>query len=85
MAICLPSPKLIELKREVDRVVNLFPSDRSCTKKDFKPLVGRLVHASQVTQPGKTFMRSLYELLASRRHLASNLAEHFGFAWADLL
>jgi len=67
MAIRLPSPKLIELKREVDRVVSLLPSDRSCAKKDFESLVGRLAHASQVIQPGKTFTRSLFELLASQQ------------------
>ena len=68
MAVCLPSLKLMELKQEVDRVITLLPNDRSCTKKDFESLVGRLAHASQVVQPGKTFMRSLFELLASQRH-----------------
>ena len=68
MTVCLPSLKLMELKQEVDRVITLLPNDRSCTKKDFESLVGRLAHASQVVQPGKTFMRSLSELLASRRH-----------------
>jgi len=46
MVIHIPSPKLIELKCEVDRVANLLPRDRSCTKKDFESLVGRLAHAS---------------------------------------
>ena len=68
MTVRLPSPKLMELKQEVDRVITLLPNDRSCTKKDFESLVGRLAHASQVVQPGKTFMRNLSELLASRHH-----------------
>ena len=86
MAVHLNSSKLIELKQEVDRVNTLLPSDRSCTKKDFESLVGRLAHASQVIQPGKTFMRSLFELLASWHHCKPwNLIHLNVEARADLL
>ena len=32
-------------------------------QKNLESLVGKLAHASQVVQPGKTFMRRMFELL----------------------
>jgi len=45
MAICPSFSEANELKHEVDSVINLLPRYRSCIKKDFESLVGRLAHA----------------------------------------
>lgn len=63
MVIRLPRPKLVELQH----LIESWRSQRSCTRKDLESLVGKLAHASQVVQPGKTFMRRMFELLAGTR------------------
>ena len=37
---------------------------RSCTRRELESLVGSLGHASRVVQPGKTFLRRMFELLS---------------------
>ena len=70
MVVRLPQAKLRELKQEVDSVAAILAKERerSCTKKNFELLVGRLAHTSQVVCPGKTFIRSLFKLQAGQRH-----------------
>jgi len=63
MVIRLPHSKLVELQH----LIKSWESRRSCTRKDLKSLVGKLAHASQVVQPGRTFMRKTFELLAGMR------------------
>jgi len=61
--IRLPRSKLVELQH----LIKSWESQRSCTRRDLESLVGKLAHASQVVQPGKTFMRRMFELLAGTR------------------
>ena len=63
MVIRLPRSKLVELQH----LIKSWESRRSCTRRDLESLVGKLAHASQVVQPGKTFMRRMFELLAGTR------------------
>ena len=63
MTIRLPQLKL----RELQFCIKSWIGRKSCRKKDLESLVGKLAHASQVVQPGKTFMRRMFELLAGTR------------------
>ena len=55
----LPRGKLLELKQ----MLREWTRRRSCHKRELESLVGKLSHASKVVQPGKTFLRQLFELL----------------------
>ena len=59
----LPSHKLEELHQEVQ----LWAGRKSATRKELESVVGKLVHASRVVRPGKTFLRHLFELLSGVR------------------
>lgn len=61
--IRVPEQKMEDIKREMAGWIG----KRSCRKKELESLVGRLNHASRVVQPGKTFMRRLFEALAGAR------------------
>lgn len=63
MEIRLPQPKLAELRE----LIQSWLGRKSCTKKELQSLVGKLSHASRVIQPGKTFMRRMFELLGGTR------------------
>ena len=55
----LPPDKLTQLKREVHQ----WQHRRSCTKRELQSFLGLLNHAASVIGPGRTFMRSLVDLL----------------------
>ena len=63
MEVRLPSQKLEELQE----VVEQWQARKSCTVKELESLIGRLSHAAQVVQPGKTFLRRLFELKSIMR------------------
>ena len=58
--IRIPGQKMQDIKNEVAKWI----SKKSCRRKELESLIGRLSHASRVVQPGKTFMRRLFEALA---------------------
>ena len=60
MEVRLPGPKL----RELREVIQQWQDRRSCTVKELESLIGKLGHAAQVVQPGKTFLRRMFELKA---------------------
>ena len=63
MIIRLPLQKLLELQE----LVQAWRGRRACTRSDLESLVGKLAHACTVVQPGKTFMRRMFELLGAFR------------------
>ena len=79
--IRLPRSKLVELQH----LIKSWESRQSCTRKDLESLVGKLAHASQVVQPGRTFMRRMFELLAGTRsahhHIRLSKAFHSDLQW----
>ena len=58
MEVRLPAPKLQELKE----LIQQWLGKRSCTTKELESLIGKLGHAAQVVQPGKTFLHRMFEL-----------------------
>ena len=58
MEVRLPQEKLQELQN----LIHQWVARKSCTQKDLKSLTGKLAHAAKVVQPGKTFMRRMFEL-----------------------
>ena len=58
---------------------------RTCRKKEIESLVGKLSHASKVIQPGKTFLRQLFEVIGGARksfhHIRLNAATRSDIAW----
>ena len=76
----LPSHKLEEIRWEVQQWVGR----KSVTWKELESVAGKLVHASHVVKPGKTFMRYLFELLSGVRKAHHHV--HLGAAArSDLL
>ena len=63
MIIRLPRQKLAELQE----LLQAWRGRRACTRSDLESLVGKLAHACTVVQPGKTFMRRMFELLGAFR------------------
>ena len=61
MQMRLPERKLAELRE----LLVQWRSKHSCSKKELESLVGKLQHAATVVQPGKSFLRRLFELLAT--------------------
>ena len=61
--IRIPEQKMQDIKTDMARWI----SKKSCRRKELESLIGRLCHASRVVQPGKTFMRCLFEALAGSR------------------
>ena len=62
MELRLPEDKL----REVQSLIQRWQGRKSCLRKALESLVGKLSHATKVVQPGKTFMRQMFELLNTR-------------------
>ena len=58
MEVRLPREKLLELQH----LIRQWVAKKSCTRKELKSLTGKLGHAAKVVQPGKTFMRRMFEL-----------------------
>lgn len=63
MEVRLPVEKLAAL----NTVVSSWLDRRSCTRKELESLVGSLGHAARVVQPGRTFLRRMFELLSVPR------------------
>ena len=63
MELRLPEDKL----REVQSLIQRWQGRKSCLRNELESLVGKLSHATKVVQPGKTFMRRMYELLKGTR------------------
>ena len=63
MIIRLPYQKLVELQD----LVRTWRGRKACTRSELESLVGKLAHACTVVQPGKTFMRRMFELLGAFR------------------
>ena len=76
----LPRDKLAD----VQRTTSEWAGRRSCRKRELESLVGKLSHAARVVQPGKTFLRQLFELMKGTRkgfhHIRLNTA-----AWLDII
>ena len=54
----LPAKKVATLQM----MITEWLDHRSCTRKELESLVGSLGHAGRVVQPGKTFLRRMFEL-----------------------
>ena len=63
MTIRLPERKV----KELANLLTQWKGRRVARRCELDSLVGKLAHASQVVQPGKTFMRRLFELQKGRR------------------
>ena len=55
--------------QEAGRVERVNSAVAGGTMKDLESLVGKLGHAAQVVQPGRTFLRQKFELKAAVRHV----------------
>ena len=77
----LPWDKLLDLQQ----TSSAWSGRRSCRKKELESLVGKLSHASRVVQPGKTFLRQLFELLKGTHkgfhHIRLNVAARSDIYW----
>ena len=77
----LPRDKLLDLQQ----TSSAWSGRRSCRKKELESLVGKLSHASRVVQPGKTFLRQLFELLKGTHkgfhHIRLNVAARSDIYW----
>ena len=76
----LPQDKLLELLQ----VMSLWSGRRSC-RKELESLVGKLSYASRVIQPGRTFLRQLFEVVKGTRrsfhYIRLNAAAHSDIIW----
>ncbi len=52
---------------ELANLLTQWKGRRGARRRELDSLVGKLAHASQVVQPGKTFMKRLFELQKGRR------------------
>ena len=59
MILRLPTAKL-----ELQDVVTSWLGKKSCLKRELQSLAGKLQHACKVVRPGRTFLRSVFELLS---------------------
>ena len=77
----LPRVKLLELQQ----TSSAWVGRRSCRKKELESVVGKLPHASRVVQPGKTFLRQLFELLKGTHkgfhHIRLNVSARSDIYW----
>ena len=77
----LPKDKLHDLQV----TTSAWAGRRSCWKKELESLVGKLAHASRAVRPGKTFLRSLIELVKGIRkdfhHIRMNAAARSDIYW----
>ena len=63
MMVQLPPGKLTELVE----LLQQWRGRKSCTRRELESLAGKLAHAARVVQPGKTFMRHIFQLLGGVR------------------
>ena len=81
MEIRLPHGKLQELQQ----VIREWQERKSSTKKEMESLVGKLVFASRVVKPGKTFLRRMFQLLSgirqSHHHVRLNTQFRSDLQW----
>ena len=81
MEVRLPDNKLDELKE----LVRQWLGRKSCTVKELESLIGKLGHAAQVVQPGKTFLRRMFELKSrmgqSRTRFRLNMGIRSDVTW----
>lgn len=83
MELRLPNKKLSELKT----LIGEWKSRRSCRKRDLQSLVGKLQHACKVVQPGRSFLRRMFELLSNTlkpyHHIRLNESFRSDLIWWD--
>ena len=81
MELRLPQEKLNRVQEELEH----WQVKKRCTKQELRSLLGLLKHAATVVRPGRTFLRHLYDLLASvkanRHHIYLNTAACSDLAW----
>ncbi len=81
MELRLPQAKL----RELQVLITSWQGRKSCKRNDLESLTGKLSHACKVVQPGKTFMRRMFELLKGTRqayhHIRLNAAFRADLMW----
>lgn len=83
MLMRLPERKLAELRE----LLVQWRGKHSCHKKELESLVGKLQHAATVVQPGKSFLRRLFELLAGtekvHHHISLRGGARSDITWWD--
>lgn len=81
LQLCLPSNKLLRLKREL----NLAISRKSIRKQSLQSLTGLLQHATKVIRPGRPFLRRLHALQSvgsfPSHQIRLNLAARADIVW----
>ena len=80
LIIRLLEEKLTELRQ----LIQTWVGRKSCSRKELESLVGKLGHAARVMTPGRTFMRCMFELLASVRQAHHHVRLNTAFC-SDLL
>jgi len=77
----LPSDKLLRLQE----MIATWTRKRTCQRKELESLLGHLCHAATVIHQGRTFLRSLFPLLALDRaphhYIRLNLAARADLLW----
>ena len=71
----LPGEKFEKLRQ----LITEWQSRKCCKKRDLESLTGYLCHACKVVQPGRRFLRGIFDLLArtKKRHHFIRLNEQF--------
>lgn len=81
MELRLPHEKLLRIKKEI----KLWQGKRSCSMRELQSLTGLLQHAASVVRPGRTFIRRLFDLLATvkapHHHIRLNLDARSDVEW----
>ena len=83
LEIRLPLRKLTELQL----LIRQWVGRKLCTQKELESFIGKLAYAAKVVQPGKTFMRRMFELLGGARrshhHIRLNTSFQSDVLWWD--
>ena len=83
MEVRLPREKLSKLQH----LIHQWVEKKSCTLKELQSLTGKLGHAAKVVEPGKTFMRRMFELqsgvLQPYHHIRLNKDFRSDIRWWD--
>ncbi len=79
----LPPGKLERIRE----LVSEWLSGKACTREELDSLVGQLQHAATVVRPGRTFLRRMYDLLATLKkphhHVPIRNGLRSDLAWWD--